>query len=478
MVLDHYLLAGLFSGDLDFLCNLFGHQGASAKWLYLWCLANQDRLDETFTLEGKAPRFPKRRGQNSLQYSFEVFKKNYLELGLTSRTKAKKAQVTQELSHSVVGEALADIPIDVVTFATMHVILGMAKKIYDYEAKLYARAKKLDKIEFRDEANKCVASLTLNEPILWDVSNDNEMVLDHYLLAGLFTGYLDFLCNLVGHQGASAKWLYLWCLANQDRLDETFTLEGKAPRFPKRRGQNSLQYSFEVFKKNYLELGLTSRTKAKKAQVTQELSHSVVGEALADIPIDVVTFATMHVILGMAEKIYDYKAKLYARLVEFEEGITVGNTTYQFRQSIREARDNAIEYCGFLKQEYSSVVDTMEGKRVDNMNIMREIGKIEKRFKTARHGTKQQSLIFRLRTLRADCEKNKTTQEEKQLYQDFVYLLAISEQTVQHCNDLLKSHTGNSERELVKALKANNVDISAYHGGSIVGNHCMYMGKE
>ena len=37
---------------------------------------------------------------------------------------------------------------------------------------------KLDKIEFRDEANKCIASLTLNEPIPWDASNDNQTVLD------------------------------------------------------------------------------------------------------------------------------------------------------------------------------------------------------------------------------------------------------------------------------------------------------------
>ena len=123
--------------------------------------------------------------------------------------------------------------------------------------------------------------------------------------------------------------------------------------------------------------------------MTQELSYSVVGEALADIPIDVVTFASMHVILGWTKKIYDYTAKLYARLVELEEGITVGNTTYQFRQSIREARDNAIEYCGFLKEEYRSVVDTVEGKRVDNMNVMKEIGTIEKKLR--QHGMERSS---------------------------------------------------------------------------------------
>ena len=85
-------------------------------------------------------------------------------------------------------------------------------------------------------------------------------------------------------------------------------------------------------------------------------------------------------------------------------------------------------------------------------------------------------MIFQLRTLKAECETNKLTQVEEQLYHDFVYQLAISERTVQHCDDLLKAHTGDSERELVKALQANNVDISAYHGGSIVRNHRMYMG--
>ena len=85
-------------------------------------------------------------------------------------------------------------------------------------------------------------------------------------------------------------------------------------------------------------------------------------------------------------------------------------------------------------------------------------------------------MVFQLNTLRAECERNKTTEEEERLYEELVYQLVISEQTAQHCDDLLKASTGDSERELVKALTENNVDISAYHGGSIVGNHCMYMG--
>ena len=105
--------------------------------------------------------------------------------------------------------------------------------------------------------------------------------------------------------------------------------------------------------------------------------------------------AMTHVILGFTKKIYEWILKLYARLEELEEGKTAGNTTHHFRQGIVKARDNAIKYCEFLKIEYQSVVDSVEGK-------------------------KQQSLIFQLNTLRAECEKNKTTPEEERPYEDFV----------------------------------------------------------
>ena len=64
-------------------------------------------------------------------------------------------------------------------------------------------------------------------------------------------------------------------------------------------------------------------------------------------------------------------------------------------------------------------------------------------------------------------EKNKTTSKEERLQEEFVYQLIVAGQTVQHCDELLKAHTGDSECELAKTLKENNVDISAYQSGSI-----------
>ena len=60
----------------------------------------------------------------------------------------------------------------------------------------------LDKIEFRDGSDKRLASLTLKKPIVWKDTEEEQLVLDHYLLAGLFTGDLDFLAHFFGHQGA------------------------------------------------------------------------------------------------------------------------------------------------------------------------------------------------------------------------------------------------------------------------------------
>ena len=70
--------------------------------------------------------------------------------------------------------------------------------------------------------------------------------------------------------------------------------------------------------------------------------------------------------------------KVICKLEKLEEGKKAGNTTHHFRQGIVETRDNAIEYCEFRKKEYRSIVDSVEGKRVDTMNVMKEIEKIKK----------------------------------------------------------------------------------------------------
>ena len=95
----------------------------------MFCLAQQEKLQEIIRREGKAPRFPKRKGINSSQKSYEIYKREYMDLDSRLKTKAKKEQVTQYLIYSVVWAPLADVPLDVISPATIHVISGLTKNV-------------------------------------------------------------------------------------------------------------------------------------------------------------------------------------------------------------------------------------------------------------------------------------------------------------------------------------------------------------
>ena len=81
--------------------------------------------------------------------------------------------------------------------------------------------KTIDEIKFVDEDNVSLDKLTLNKLIPCEHEEAAQYQVSQFLLAGVFTGDLDFLSNFLGHQGASSKWLCIYCLASQDRLDET-----------------------------------------------------------------------------------------------------------------------------------------------------------------------------------------------------------------------------------------------------------------
>ena len=72
--------------------------------------------------------------------------------------------------------------------------------------------------------------------------------------------------------------------------------------------------------------------------------------------------------------------------------------------------------------------------------------------------------------------KNRATEEQAPFYTNVVYQVVMAKRTLEHCTELLKEDKCDTEREIIKALKEHNVDIDAYHSGSIAGNHCMHFG--
>ena len=136
--IKQYLIAGLFTGDLDFYAKFLGHQGASARWLCMFCLAMQDKLKDVFISGGLSSQFEKRT-MDSMKEGYAIYKKEFLDLPVCQQTKAKREEVTKEMTYSVVGQALADIPLDCFTPASMHVILGFTKKIVDWIKGVFIR---------------------------------------------------------------------------------------------------------------------------------------------------------------------------------------------------------------------------------------------------------------------------------------------------------------------------------------------------
>ena len=177
----------------------------------------------------------------------------------------------------------------------------------------------VDKIQFVGGMDAVLSTVTLKSPVGTKYRPNLSFEIIQYQLAGVFTGDLDFLANFLGQQGASAKWLCMFCLDSQDKLADTFLLGGNAARFNKRKGMNSIQKCFAVYEREYLNKHESQRTKAKKETVAKELSYSITGAPLADIPLGVIAPATMHFILGITKKLYDWLVKLFAMIEMLEE---------------------------------------------------------------------------------------------------------------------------------------------------------------
>lgn len=166
---------------------------------------------------------------------------------------------------------------------------------------------------------------------------------------------------------------------------------------------------------------------------------------------------------------------MFSRLDQLEEMKTKGRVTHQCRESIIEARDTVREHVDFLKREFKDEINTIEGKRDGDAKIVKEIEKSTGKIATAKFGRPQALWVRKLRILREENERNQITPEKVELYEQSVAQAVVAEGIVDHMEELLKEHTDNFEHELKKAPHDNNVDIEAYHGGSIVGNHCMNM---
>ena len=93
------------------------------------------------------------------------------------------------------GPNLLDGRVAQVDFNIVHSILLMYN----------TNEQRCNKIVSTDPSNISIATLILTNPIAFVYRNCVQFNIEQYLLAGIFTGNLDFLACFLGQQGASAK---------------------------------------------------------------------------------------------------------------------------------------------------------------------------------------------------------------------------------------------------------------------------------
>ena len=123
------MVGGVFTTDLDFAATLLGHHGAPAKWLRMYCLAQQDKLQGMFEgARSKRTRYDKRTLKDMCE-CYQIYKEQYESLPKNEQTKETRATVIKEVTNTIVAETLMDIPLNIWPKSTLHVILGWTKKL-------------------------------------------------------------------------------------------------------------------------------------------------------------------------------------------------------------------------------------------------------------------------------------------------------------------------------------------------------------
>ena len=164
---------------------------------------------------------------------------------------------------------------------------------------------------------------------------------------------------MFGHQGASALWNCIFCEILKRNLGKQFASLSENDR--KKRTLKSLKQCYDVYKQNFLNLPKSEQSKNKRASVTQQLSKSIISTPCLDVPLEVVTRASMHVILGCMRRILDWMLLLY-RTLEDAAGKGQGSDNHKFRSSVQSAFENSTTYEEWLTSMLAETIAAIEGR--------------------------------------------------------------------------------------------------------------------
>ena len=344
---------------------------------------------------------------------------------------------------------------------------------------------KVHGLVFKNDQGVEVARVFFPEPM---TENRIQPHIRQLLLIGIFTADLEFLSKFLGHQGASAKFMCMFCLACKSDVESAFLTELEKC-YTKRSMKQMFAWASDY--KERMAGFRASQKKNRKSGVTIGHTFSVVDEPMSDGDLDSFAKATMHVILGMTPWFVRVIRATYKRLEALEANARRTNDGIppQLREAVELAFQQAIEYENELMKivKDTDIATAISITQTLASNVMLCITHCEEEIESgspvlAQNPAQQQELASRLQGYKLQYQQIMAhiegQQDEKKT--DECHLLEqlyLTREAKKDLETILKKHEGHAARVVGDAMKMFDVDEEVYHSKAIVGNGCMNFGE-
>lgn len=203
----------------------------------------------------------------------------------------------------------------------------------------------------------------------------HECKMNQILLLGVLASDLQLLCTLFGHQGASATWFCLFCLIKKDQAMSAFagTLDAVTKRTLDSLIEDAKRYDEAMKKANEKE----KQQKGFRSNITQTLSHSVTNSPLINIPLECVTCATMHVVMGLTKWLVDVTIAGYKQIEKKAAATTDGQNQVAFKENIELQLKKAERYKQFLTEQLEDTTTAVEQQHGLSSDIATRVEELE-----------------------------------------------------------------------------------------------------
>ena len=329
-------------------------------------------------------------------------------------------------------------------------------------------------LSFFDANDDCIVSSFFRQQMKIEyLSIHTAVTLRQTQLGAVLSPDLAFLSTFQAHQGASSQNPCNYCLIKLSNMKRAFD-----PRIPDHelRTVQSTRVDYETYQTMFENVPKKQQTKALRASVTQNHSHSIVGKLMADFPFDCMLKALLHVRLGVSRSLLDWVFDFHLKIEEMYTG-----ESHMLSRSIQEQLDRLIAFDTWLDEELSDFTTSLTGYErqmealMDRLNGIQNVLDIPRISQPTRN-TWQDSLA----KVEQDIEKlkeDKHSEDELDYATQLAEVKRIANENIKHLRTLLAKHEGHSRRVIVDVLKKNTVDIQVYFNGVMNGAHCLNFAK-